>query len=506
MSIRMRLTLLYSGILSATLLLFGIVLYSFLQIYFMNDLKDSLKEQTEVLQESVTYKLKVDPLGSNLDIQLDHVDTVQSGMFLQLVNLINGDKARTPNLGQVELPFSKDAAGKKKEGYYITEDVQQTPFLIYNQPLLLNGKLVGVLQSAYNIGLIDKFLSILRLVLILLSLVVVCTASFMGWLSSKRALKPVYALIEATRQIQKSDDLGNRIAVKPTGDEVSLLGSTINGMLERIQHMYGELDKSYMTQRRFVADASHELRTPLTTISGNAEFLQKAWQSFRQTPEQRMDLDRLDLSIEAIHDIADEASRMGRLVHNLLTLARADSGLHLRKDRLSISAVVQDVVRKSQVLAKSAEFQAGPLDEVQSLFVVGDRDYLQQLLFIFVENAFKYTENGIVRFYSKAGEEYVELIIEDTGIGMDEKDIPHIFDRFYRADPSRGETPGTGLGLSIAKWILEEHCGTVDIQSRRNEGTRFTIRLPVVPAAYEEAETGSLGTGVSSQPDREQAL
>ncbi|MCY9589688.1 sensor histidine kinase [Paenibacillus chitinolyticus] len=501
MSIRMRLTLLYSGILSATLLLFGIVLYSFLQIYFINDLKDSLREQTDVLQESVTYKLKVDPLGSDLDIQLDHVDTVQSGMYLQLVNLINGDKARTRNLGQVELPFSKDAAGKNKKGYYITEEVQQSPFLIYNQPLLLNGKLVGILQSAYNIGLIDKFLSILRLVLILLSLVVVCTASFMGWLSSKRALKPVYALIEATRQIQKSDDLGNRIAVKPTGDEVSLLGTTINGMLERIQHMYGELDKSYMTQRRFVADASHELRTPLTTISGNAEFLQKAWLSFRQSPEQRINKDQLELSIEAIHDIADEAGRMGRLVHNLLTLARADSGLHLRKDRLNISSVVQDVIRKSQVLVKSAEFQAGPLDGLESLHVVGDRDYLQQLLFIFVENAFKYTENGCVRFFARAAGDNVELIIEDTGIGMDETDIPHIFDRFYRADPSRGETPGTGLGLSIAKWILEEHRGTVEIRSRRNEGTRFTIRLPVVSALREKGRMPALSEAASAGID-----
>ncbi|MCQ6562759.1 hypothetical protein [Paenibacillus mendelii] len=161
MTIRLRLTLLYSGILASTLLLFGIVLYSFLQFYLYSDLRSSLKDQTRELQENVKYN----PLGWNLFIRLDEFDTAHTGMYIQVINLNNGDRARSINLGIVELPFSQKTLEEKKQGYYVTAKIQNSLFLIYSDPLILNGNVVGVLQSAYNIGVLSEFLSILRALL-----------------------------------------------------------------------------------------------------------------------------------------------------------------------------------------------------------------------------------------------------------------------------------------------------------------------------------------------------
>ncbi|NRF93071.1 HAMP domain-containing histidine kinase [Paenibacillus frigoriresistens] len=464
MTIRLRMTLLYSGILSITLLLFGIVLYVFLKFYIFSDLKNTLKEQTDVLQRNVQSQLELYPMGWNLLIQLDDFDSVQSGMYLQITNLVSGYKIKSANLRNVQLPFSTNA------------------------PLMLNGELVGVLQSAYNTSVISMFFSILRLVLLILSLIVIFIATYMGWLLSKKALKPVYSLISATEQIRNSEDFGNRIQHNGTQDEIGLLSKTINGMLKRIQSIYGELDNSYSSQRRFVADTSHELRTPLTTITGNAEFLKKIWTSLDNHPSRLPEEEEIRVSVEALNDITDEATRMGRLVNDLLALARADAGFRMKSEVVELKSIVDSVVRKAQLIPKVAELKTEGLDVLENTNVLGDKDYLQELLFIFIDNAFKFTAEGYVEINALRDKDKVGLTIRDTGIGMDPNELPHIFDRFYRADSSRGKTPGTGLGLSIAKWILEEHKGTVDVISGRGKGTSFLIWLPVYNISNVEAQ------------------
>jgi two-component system, OmpR family, sensor kinase len=488
MTIRLRLTLLYSGILAVMLLLFGAVLYSSLHLYIFKELEHSLKEQTDVLQKNVNYKLRLNPSGWNLYIQLDDFDTVQSGMYLQVINLVSGETIKSINLRNVELPFSTKDLKAKKDPYFVTAIIHNSPFLIYNDALIINGKVVGVLQSAYNISVISLFFSILRLVLIVLSVIVVFVASYMGWLFSKRALKPIYTLINATEQIQNSDDLGKRIQDYNNHDEVGLLSKTMNGMLERIQTMYGALDSSYIVQRRFVADASHELRTPLTSINGNAEFLRKIWVTYINAPAKLLDKQEIEISIEAINDIIDEANRMGRLVNDLLTLARTDAGLQIKRIEIEMKPIVEAVVRKAQLFPKLIELKVENLELLDNLHIIGDKDYLQQLIFIFLDNAFKFTKDGFVEINVIRSADKIALIIRDTGIGMDVTEIPHIFERFYRADSSRGITPGPGLGLSIAKWILDEHRGTVEIVSDKSIGTSFYIWLPIfIPSKQEEA-------------------
>ncbi|MNJ54016.1 Alkaline phosphatase synthesis sensor protein PhoR [compost metagenome] len=165
----------------------------------------------------------------------------------------------------------------------------------------------------------------------------------------------------------------------------------------------------------------------------------------------------------------------------MLSLARADAGKTMTKEMLPLSPLLDEVVRRAQFLPREVKWLQGDLSVLEDAYVMGSKDYLQQMLFIFIENAFKYTPKGEVVIDAIASSQgQVGIQIKDTGIGMDRSEIPHIFERFYRADPSRGMTPGTGLGLSIAKWIIDEHHGSVEVVTKRGEGTTFVIWLPVL--------------------------
>ncbi len=149
-----------------------------------------------------------------------------------------------------------------------------------------------------------------------------------------------------------------------------------------------------------------------------------------------------------------------------------------RRSRLRFMPLVQEVVRRAQLLEHTADWQVGDLDALEHAIVQGNRDYLQQLLFIFIENAFKYTPVGTVSFEASRTDSFIGIRISDTGIGMDKEDIPHIFDDFIVQIYPEGLTSGTGLGLSIAKWIIDEHGGSVEVTTRKDEGSTFMIWLP----------------------------
>ncbi|MNN02584.1 Alkaline phosphatase synthesis sensor protein PhoR [compost metagenome] len=191
-------------------------------------------------------------------------------------------------------------------------------------------------------------------------------------------------------------------------------------------------------------------------------------------------------SLEAVSDIAAESERMSRLVNDMLSLARADAGQTLTKEPLLLAPVVEEVARRAHFLPRKAEWIQGDLQALEGVSVVGSKDYLQQMLFIFIENAFKYTEQGSVTIDAVQSAGQIGIRIADTGIGMDRSEVPHIFERFYRADPSRGVIQGTGLGLSIAKWIIDEHEGSVEVLTKRGEGTTFIIWLPAIFNALPE--------------------
>jgi len=254
---------------------------------------------------------------------------------------------------------------------------------------------------------------------------------------------------------------------------------------------YEKLEAAYAAQSKFVSDASHELRTPIAVIQGYANLLDR-WGKNDQKALQ-----------ESIDAIKNEAASMKALVEQLLFLARGDNhSILMAMENIHLSEVAEEVVRGARLIDAGHEYFA---EIAPALWMYGDEQLIKQALRILVDNATKYTPAGgriAVRAAAssrRAG--YVEISVSDTGIGIPEEALPHIFDRFYRAEESRArKSGGTGLGLAIAKWIVDTHRGTVEVVSRRDVGTRFTLLFPGV-AAPQETGSGAAGGRAANEAE-----
>ena len=280
----------------------------------------------------------------------------------------------------------------------------------------------------------------------------------LGWLVAGRALRPIAILTEAARSIASAGTFSRRVPDAGSGDELGRLARVFNAML-------ASLEKAYESQQRFIADASHEMRAPLAVIGGNMELLQKA----TRLPEAERQA--------AIDESRQECERLARLVTDLLTLARADARVAVRRGAVELDRVFLKVFGDVRRLAHGQRMELGL---VTPCIVAGDEDRLTQLILILLDNAIRYTPaGGLIKTSLVRSDDRVCLEVADAGIGIAEHDLPHIFDRFFRADPARSRDPGgTGLGLSIARWIATQHDGDVEITSALGRGTVVRVRLP----------------------------
>lgn len=339
-------------------------------------------------------------------------------------------------------------------------------FVIYYKevPVAINGEHYS-LHFFRTITTETRLLGFIKQILLVEMVLGLVLALFLGYFVSQRLLQPIRSMTDTVKSIEVSD-LGTRLEVSDTKDELSELAVTFNRMLERIQQGFDQ-------QQRFVSDASHELRTPVTVIRGYADMLSR-WG--------RHDEETLQEGLEAI---GSEAENMQELIEKLLFLARADQKRQiLHKELLDMQALVGDVFRKMQMAVDSHHLQ---LLANEPAMVLADKVTMRQMLRIFLENAVKYTPaGGVIRLSSSRCPENagcLELMIEDTGIGIAEEEQEKIFQRFYRVDSSRtkeaGQPGGTGLGLSIAKWIADRHGIKIRVESQPGTGTRFTLKIPL---------------------------
>ncbi|WP_438431773.1 sensor histidine kinase [Gorillibacterium sp. sgz500922] len=509
MSIRTRLTLWYSFLLGALLLVFGIGLYSYISVKLF-DSQD--REMASLAEEVINRGIQSssNPFTGELEFTWSLSFRFSTGYAAQIIDPASGEIKRSTLPRNVVIPHSSESIQKAiKDSFYVVNEKGKSPngtdivWRIAYVPFSMKvapDQIVGVLQIATTIDNTLAILSQVSRFLILFALLVIVLAATSGLYLSRKALKPIEQIIRTTGQIESSEDLGRRIEYKGPRDEIGRLTETINSMLDRVEGTYRELEESDRMQRRFVSDASHELRTPLTTIRGNVEFLEKVWNQERSGGS-LSDEEKRELSLEAVSDIAGEASRMSRLVNDLLALARADSGTAMQLEELEIRPIVEDVCRKAALLPKKADWRIGSLEALTGAFVRGNADSLSQMLFIFLENAFKYTPEGYVVLDAVKAPRQIGIRIRDTGIGMDKDEVPHIFERFYRADVSRGKTAGTGLGLSIAKWIIDQHGGSIEVTTRLQEGSTFLIWLPLSASEALEAGEGPIPLADGSNAD-----
>jgi two-component system OmpR family sensor kinase len=500
--LRWRIALLYTAVLGLTLLAADIAVYVSLEHYLEGEIDDSLRNQARELSGTIDLDLRREASQSRINVFLrfPNLDAFASpGMTVQVLTVEGRVIVRSENLRDRAVPIDPDSVELAVSGTdsFTTVDVEGIPVRIYYAPLeprVLEGNLTGVIQITRTLRDVNVTLSWLRLALMGIGVISLFVATAAGYLLARAALTPIGRLTRDARSIGETRDFGRRVAVPRTirasRDEVTRLAVTFNQMLAQLQAAYDEQEHTLASQRRFVADASHELRTPLATIRTNLELLQRAGDDL---PDADRD--------EAMADALAEIQRLSRLVGDLLTLARVDSGLRLeRRDEIQVDRLVRDVYRQARLMALPREHTviADPIEEAT---VIGDADYLKELLLILVDNAIQYTpDGGEIRLGVRrearpvhadadgAGGDEVLISVVDNGMGIASEDLPHLFERFYRADSARhrdtGSAGGTGLGLSIAQWIAEEHHGRIEVESVPGRGSRFTLRLPLhTPAA-----------------------
>jgi len=283
-------------------------------------------------------------------------------------------------------------------------------------------------------------------------------AVLVGLFLAGRALKPMQAVTQTARELT-AGDLSRRIALPGPNDEIKQLADTFDGMLAR-------LEAAFRSQQSFVADASHELRTPLTILQGHADLA---------LSDPKTDAQQYRRALEIV---SAETHRLSRVVASLLTLARADAGrLTVVREPVDLAELCEETLCRLRPLAERRTLTyEGP----EPLVVVGDSDWLRQLLLNLVENALHHTApDGAVRISAEELNDQVRIELHDNGCGIPPEHLAHVFDRFYRVDKARSRARGgAGLGLAIARWIAEQHGGTIGLQSQPGVGSTVTVTLP----------------------------
>jgi two-component system, OmpR family, sensor kinase len=307
---------------------------------------------------------------------------------------------------------------------------------------------------------------VLRRSMLFVSPLIILGSILLGYWLAARALSPVEGIMDELDAITDGRSLHRRLAVPRSGDEVARLALTVNGMLAR-------LEQSFTGLRRFTADASHELKTPLMVLRAGVE---------RSLTDPRTPADVMGVLDETLEQI----NRMSEMVENLLTLARADEGrAPIAVESCDLRELVAEASETAGILGDEAGVTVvSEMPETPVVLEV-DRHRIRELLLNLVTNAVKYTPAGGTASLRLGTEPHgVVIEVRDSGIGIAPGDLPHIFERFWRADPARsrtGDRPGTGLGLAITKWIAEAHGGSITVQSRPRRGTTFTVILPWSP-------------------------
>lgn len=474
MSFRTRLTLAYTGFFAITLLLLGYGIYFAVRTALMRSVETDLRAATAQVT-AIFNAGGVAPIVTASGQLFAYL----RGEFIQVFNNPNmvaqvfepdgTPLGNTPNLGGSSLPLPSGAldlgAEDLRTGITVVREIDGIRIQSLVTPLVLqNGRVVGLLQVSRTLKDVDRTLQLLTSMLLGGgAIALVLTAIGAAWLA-RRALRPIERITRTAQSIVSADDLARRVPVPPQHDELQRLTITMNDLLARLEALF-------TAQRRFVADVSHELRTPLTAMQGNLEILSRGGYA---NPE---------LLNEAIGDMRRETARLIRMVNDLLLLAQSDARLEVRREPVELDTLLLEIYRELRPLADKVTLRIGAEDQVQ---VVGDRDRLKQALLNLGVNALQYTPpGGYVTLSLEQRDGYACLSVADTGEGIHPDDLPHLFDRFYRADRSRSRhNGGAGLGLSIVKWVAEAHNGHATVASEPGRGSTFAIWLPLrAPAA-----------------------
>lgn len=400
-----------------------------------------------------------DATGQHVDIgAIDQFAT--AGLFVETFDVRGHLLARSQNLGRLHLPDEARAAALvHAQPQFFTRSVPGGSLRVYSFPAVRGGSVVGLVLLASSLDQVRATTQTLLMWLVAGGFCVVLLVVVGVTLLVRSGLRPLHEMAAVAEDIT-AQRLDQRLSLHDPPAEVARLAQTFNAMLQR-------LDEAFATQRRFVADASHELRTPLAVLQGRSEIL-------LLNPTQDAET-HAGLSM-----LRDEAVRMGRLVNNLLLVARGDEQHVVDLRPVELDLLLLEVTQHARTLTAGTRVEV-TLRQEDRAEVLGDVDLLKQALLNLVDNAIAYMPaEGTLALSLSVSDGSAFVAVRDTGPGIAAIHLPHLFERFYRVDPARSRrSGGAGLGLSIVQWIVEAHGGHVTVESQVGHGTVFTIVLPL---------------------------
>lgn len=466
LTIRARLTLLYFVVLAASFAaFFWICDFGFLRSIeiTVNDASESNLERVRTVIE------KALPRGiPAVERELAELSELwASGALFEVAGPDSQWIFQSPRFLKPQAPFPRLSSG---EISFLTTNLDLLQYRVARQKLTLDGRTFQI-DAAVPTEPFDQALDNFRLIEKRFLPLLVILASLFGYWLSGRALGPVNQIIQSAEGIGVLN-LSRRLQVPRAKDELRRLTETLNAML-------GRIESSVTRITRFTADASHDLRTPLSLIRTNAEL---ALRRRRSEDDYR----------EALARVLTISEETTQLIEGLLTLARADAGAaQLKCESLDLRPILLKTVHQARFLAAGKGLSFSEHLPPESLPVLADSAAIERLLLSILDNAVKYTPTGgRVTVRASSHPRSVIIEIEDNGIGIAESDLPHIFERFFRADQARSrEIRGSGLGLSIARWIADMHRGSIEATSSPGKGSCFRIRLPLAAPDFDGASS-----------------
>jgi len=473
-------------ILALTLLLFSALLYQNLNKKLHDDLDGLLQSRAKGIIDSIDTYWETERLEAIKDgIPLNVFSKINNINFIKIAQRWIEERTTDPKLLNTVVQIF-DAKGKlvassknmpdimnikknifdyvsKRSGHLDTVTIELKPgketiLRTFTVPVTENNNVAYIVVVASPLSLTDSALKNLRLILFILLPITVVVTGIIGAFLSKMTLNPFNKMINTIHHIT-GENLKLRISTPDTKDEIRKLADTFNEMLERLEH-------SFSLQRSFIEDLTHKLKTPLAILKGELEVsLQKI-----RTKEEYDSL---------LHSNIEEINRVTKIVEDLLMLTRLDSNvITLEMEPLDITLLIKDIAEDLEILAQQKDIDFS-LSTTREIILRGDKDKLKYLFLNILDNAIKYTPpHGKITIDVTKEKDDAKITVSDTGIGISENDLPHIFDRFYRVDKSRTDS-GSGLGLSIAKSIVEAHRGKIEVSSKLEQGSTFTIFLPL---------------------------
>jgi heavy metal sensor kinase len=457
-SIRRRLTFSYGVVTAATLATLGAATCALTHQFLMREVDTTLTMEYDDVVDLIRSSRSAATLADQL--LRDYADEDRGLYEVQVVRTRDGSRlVATPGLDSAAWPAPKREGATEQPRELQTLGIAGHGAWRVRSGVEPSADGPLAVQVSAPLARVQSDIAAMIWALAVLVPIGLVLAVTTGYVMASRALAPVDALRQTADRIS-AQNLRERLPV-PGNDELSRLARTLNGALERLAGALEEV-------RRFTADAAHELRTPVAVMRTQIEVAMQGERS--QEAYQTL-----------LHSLVDDLDAMGRMIDELLCLAREDAQvLSARPASVALEEVVRGVASKLRVLAESRGVTVH--STLTTVRVQGDPERLERAIANVVKNALQNTPTGgAVTLELKRSPEGATLLVTDTGTGIAPEHLPHVFERFYQADPARRQGGGTGLGLSICKSIIESHDGTVAIESQAGSGTQVTVSLPIQP-------------------------